>query len=208
MKRIASFAILVLGLCFFIQAQTNYVTNLESLPTARGKFAPNGLKKGYWIYYQSSGLKAKEGRYLPRIVKDSVWYIDVETFMEVADTFYEEQKIGKWKYFNEKEELRSVTVYSKKTGEKKSICYSEHGLASFEKRKKNHYAVRKSYYENGNREWVANYNKDNTINGRFREWNEEGRLLEKGRYENGEKIGKWKIWNAKEGNYQIRVFPK
>lgn len=208
MKIILSIMLLVLGYWFSIHAQTNSLTKLDSLPTAKGKFAVNGLKTGRWVYFQSNGFKAKEGRYLPRIVKDSVWVIDAETFAEVAEIFYEEQKVGKWKYYTETGTLKWLTQYSKKIGKKKSITYSDNGLAFYERRKKDHFAERRDYHDNGKNHWVVYYNKLGKITGRFRKWDEDGKLIEKGRYRNGEEIGKWKIWNDKEGCYQVKVFSR
>jgi antitoxin component YwqK of YwqJK toxin-antitoxin module len=176
----------------------------DSLIPPKGKFASNGLRKGKWVFYRSNGFISAQGRYLPRIVKDSAWVIDVETFEEVAYVFYEEQKVGKWRTYIDEGKLLWLTVYSKRIGKKKSITYSDNGLAFYERRRKDHFVVRKDYHENGKIHWVVHYNKMGKINGRYRKWDEDGKLIEKGRYRNGEKVGIWKSWKDKGAVCKVR----
>lgn len=197
MVKIVVTVFLSLFTVFAVKGQTTTEPPSDSLRPPVGKFASNGLKTGKWIYYQSNGFISAQGRYLPRIVKDSAWVIDVETYEEVAYVFYEEQKVGKWRTYIDEGKLMWLTVYSKRIGKKKSITYSDNGLAFYERRKKDHYVVRKDYHENGNIHWIAHYNKKGNINGRYRKWDEDGKLIEKGRYRNDEKVGMWKSWKDK-----------
>ncbi|TPN87514.1 toxin-antitoxin system YwqK family antitoxin [Aquimarina algicola] len=51
------------------------------------------------------------------------------------------------------------------------------------------------YYENGNIRQQGFYNKQGKLNGEWKSYDNEGKKIAMGQYENGIKVGKWFFWS-------------
>ncbi len=139
-------------------------------------------ERGYWIYFYENGTNRMEGR-LINGQKVATWKFYYESGQKKSEgPFLKKEKHGNWVCFYE-------------TGEKKAEASYEQGTGKY-----------KEFYVNGKLKAEGTV-VDNTSEGLWKYYDEDGHLVSQGYERNGVKNGRWKHYHpssgkvASEGSY-------
>lgn len=190
---------------------SSYVSNLMTAFQVHKNQKYTGIEK---YFFQNNTLMA-EGK-LKNGLPNGKWkYYGRDSNLIAEVTYKMGLKIGKMKEYTLLKE-KTVTEYLPENGEKIMYYNSSSRLKTIEIKKKNKEKLRcytyKSYNFKGktqeNRTQLYDFKIADAFLGNYEMHTLSGKLVEKGKYDRGAKVGKWLELNDKDSSLIVKIYPK
>lgn len=118
------------------------------------------------------------------------------------------QKTGTWIWYNENGDTSSLKLHDEKGNIKEWRQYFPSGKIRFIIISQNNIPTsQKMFYENGQLDYILNYDSTGAKTGEWKQYYQNGQLYEVGSYKRGEEVGEWRRYHqngqiAEVGKYE------